>query len=148
LNPTPPVVLTGPGAFGLPLGGGSLPAVSTAEERDVRIWVSFKGQNPGDITTGTMTVHSPQSGEDFVIPIRANSIAQPKVASVLVLDKSGSMDDPSGLPGMKRIDVLHASAPKFVALLPDNDAIGIVAFDEDAHPVMDVTVAGKDPGGA
>jgi murein tripeptide amidase MpaA len=147
LNPSPPVVLAGPGAFSLPLGGGSLPAVPTAEERDVRIWVSFKGQNPGDLTTGTMTVHCPQTGQDFVIPILANSIPQPKVASVLVLDKSGSMDDPSGLPGMKRIDVLHASAPKFVALLPDKDGIGIVAFDEDAHPVMDVTEAGKDPGG-
>src|SRR5215470_1361414 len=82
LNPTPPVVLAGPGAFSLPLGGGSLPAVPTAEERDVRIWVSFKGQNPGDLTTGTMTVHCPQTGHDFVIPILANSIAQPKVASV------------------------------------------------------------------
>ncbi|MGH9365926.1 MAG: M14 family zinc carboxypeptidase, partial [Thermoanaerobaculia bacterium] len=147
LDVTPPVVLSGPGAFSLPLGNGFLGAAPSAEERDVRIWVSFKGQNPGDLTTGTLTVHCPQTGQDFVIPIRANSIAPPKVASVLALDKSSSMDDPSGLPGMKRIDVLHAAAPKFVALLPDTDGIGIVSFDHDSHPVMDVMDAGKDPGG-
>ncbi|MEO6191738.1 MAG: M14 family zinc carboxypeptidase [Thermoanaerobaculia bacterium] len=137
-----PSVTSGPGSFGLPLGNGSLPAAPTAAEREVRIWVSFKGTNPGDVTAGTMTIHCPQTGQDFVIPITANTIAQPKVASVLVLDKSGSMDDPSGIPGQRRIDVLHAAAPSYVTLLPDNDGIGVVSFDQDAHPVQPVTTAG------
>ncbi|HEX3463624.1 MAG TPA: M14 family zinc carboxypeptidase [Candidatus Elarobacter sp.] len=137
-----PVVLTGPGSFGLPLGNASLSAAPNAGERDVRIWVSFTGTNAGDMTTGTMTVHCPQTGDDFVIPISAHTIAQPKVAAMMVLDRSGSMDDPSGVPGQKRIDVLHASAPGFVALLSDADGIGIDSFDQDAHPVMPVTVAG------
>ena len=143
-----PTVLSGPGAFTLPLGNGTLPAAPSAEERDVRIWVSFKGQNVGDITTGTMTVHCPQTGQNFIIPINANTIAQPTVASVLVLDKSGSMDDPSGIPGLTRLGVLHAAAPSYVVLLPDKDGIGLVSFDTDAHPVMPVTTAGPLGSGA
>ena len=137
-----PTVTSGPGAFTLPLGNGSLPAAPSAEERDVRIWVSFKGQNVGDITTGTMTVNCPQTGQNFVIQIQANTIAQPTVASVLVLDKSGSMDFPSGIPGRTRLDVLHAAAPSYIVLLPDKDGVGLVSFDTDAYPVMPVTAAG------
>lgn len=136
-----PLVNSGPGTFSLVSGNGFLPAVASAVERDVRIWVSFKGQNPGDITTGSMTVHCVQTGQDYFIPIAANTIAQPTVASVMVLDKSGSMDFASGIPGQKRIDVLHAAAPTFVTLLPDSDGIGLVSFDDDAHPVMPVTPA-------
>ena len=143
-----PTVTSGPGAFTLPLGNGSLPAAPSAEERDVRIWVSFKGQNVGDVTTGTMTVHCPQTGQNFVIQIQANTIAQPTVASVLVLDKSGSMAGPSGIPGRTRLDVLHAAAPSYVVLLPDKDGIGLVSFDTDAQPVMPVTTAGPLGSGA
>jgi murein tripeptide amidase MpaA len=140
---SPPSVDSGPGSFGLPLGGNfPLPAASSAAERLVSIWVSFQGTNPGDVTTGKMTVHCAQTGEDFLIPITANTVAYPKVASVLVLDKSGSMDFPSGIPNMKRIEVLHAAAPGFPALLPDQDGIGIVAFDTNANPAMGVENAG------
>lgn len=137
-----PSVTSGPGSFGLPLGNGSLPTAASAAEREVRIWVSFRGTNPGDVTVGTMTVHCPQTGQDFVIPITANTIAQPKVASVLALDKSGSMDDPSGIPGQHRIDVLHSAAPGYVTLLPDDDGIGVISFDDDAQPIVPVTTAG------
>jgi murein tripeptide amidase MpaA len=137
-----PSVSSGPGAFGLPVGNASLPAAPDAGQRDLRLWVSFTGTNAGDVTTGTVTVHCPQTMQNFVIPITATTIAQPKVASILVLDRSASMDDPSGIPGMKRIDVLHAAAPGYVALLPDNAGIGVVSFDQDAHPVLPVEVAG------
>jgi hypothetical protein len=139
---TPPVVTSGPGSFNLAMAPPALPAAATNDERDMLVWVSFRGTNPGDVTTGTMTVHCVETGQDFVIPIHANTIAQPKVASVMVLDKSGSMDDSSGIPGKKRIDVLHAAAPNFPQLLPDQDGIGIVSFDTDAFPVMPVTAAG------
>jgi murein tripeptide amidase MpaA len=137
-----PAVTMGPGSFGLPLGGGSLAAAPSAAEREVRIWVSFTGTVPGDMTTGSMTVLCPETGNSWVIPISANTIPQPTVASVLVLDKSGSMDWASGIPGQKRIDILHAAAPSFPLLLPDNHGIGVVSFDQDAHPVMPVTTAG------
>lgn len=142
-----PSVLTGPGSFGLPLGNGSLPAGASADERDVRIWVSYTGTSAGDHATGTMTVTCPQNAQSFVIPINANTIAQPAVASCLVLDQSGSMDWASGIPSKRRIDVLHDAAPSFVTLLPDNDGIAVVSFDQAAYLRLGVTTAGPLSGG-
>jgi len=141
-----PTVTMGPGSFSLPFGGvEALPAAPSAEPRTVRIWVSFTGTNPGDVTTGSVTIRCPETAQDFVIPITANTIAQPRIASVLVLDRSGSMFDPSGVPGKLRLDVLHDSAPIYVELLPDNHGIGVVSFDHDAYPVKPVVQA--DAGG-
>jgi murein tripeptide amidase MpaA len=141
-----PAVISGPGAFTLPFGGVvSLPAASSAAPRESRIWVSFTGTSPGDVTTGSVTIRCVETGQVFVIPISANSIAQPRIASVLVLDRSGSMLDPSGIPGKRRLDVLNDSAPIYVNLLPDNHGIGVVSFDQDPHPVKPVLQA--DAGG-
>lgn len=141
-----PAVVTGPGSFTLPFGGvETLPAASSAAAREVRIWVSFTGTNPGDVTTGTVTIRCVQTSQDFVIPITANTITQPRVASVLVLDRSGSMLDPSGIPTKSRLDVLKDSAPIYVNLLPDNHGIGVVSFDRDSYPVASVQQA--DAGG-
>jgi murein tripeptide amidase MpaA len=142
-----PSVLTGPGTFGLPLGGASLPTATTSLERDARIWISYTGTSPGDHATGTITVTCPQTSQDFIIPIIANTIAQPAVASCLVLDQSGSMDDPSGIPGKRRIDVLHDASPSFVTLLPDNDGVGVVSFDQGAYLRLGITTAGPLSGG-
>jgi murein tripeptide amidase MpaA len=143
-----PSVVTGPGAFGLPLGGGALPAASSSLERDVRIWVSYTGTSVGDHASGSMTVTCPQTSQSFVIPITANTVARPAVASCLVLDQSGSMDWSSGIPGKKRIDVLHDAAPNFVSLLPDNDGVAVVSFDQAAYLRLGVTTAGPLSGGA
>lgn len=143
-----PSVVSGPGAFGLPFGGGALPTASSALERDVRIWVSYTGTSVGDHATGTMTVTCPQTAQSFVIPITANTIAQSAVAACLVLDQSGSMDFASGILSKRRIDVLHDAAPSFVSLLPDNDGIAVVSFDQAAYLRMGVKVAGPLSGGA
>ena len=146
VQPPTPVVTSGPGSFGLPLGGvESLPASASAAPREIRLWVSHTGTSPLDVTTGSITIRCVETAQDFVIPISANTIQQPKVASVLVLDRSASMDWASGLPGKKRIDVLHDSAPVYVQLLPDDHGIGVVAFDHDPHPVKPVLQA--DAGG-
>jgi murein tripeptide amidase MpaA len=137
-----PVVLTGPGSFGLPLGAvESLPAAPSAAPREIRIWVSHTGTSPLDVTTGSVTIRCMEAEQDFVIPISANTIQPPRVASVLVLDRSASMDEASGIPGKKRIDVLRDSAPVYVQLLPDDHGIGVVAFDHDPHPVKPVLQA-------
>jgi murein tripeptide amidase MpaA len=142
-----PSVVTGPGAFGLPLGGASLPAAPNSLERDARIWISYTGTSPGDNAAGTVTITCPQTAQDFVIPITANTIAQRRVASCLVLDQSGSMDDPSGIPSKRRTDVLHDAAPNFVTLLPDSDGVGVVSFDQSAYLRMGITTAGPLSGG-
>ena len=136
----------GPATFGLPLGSvESLPEVSTSSPREVRIWVSYQAPNANNVATGSVTVHCDPLNQDFMVPISANTIPPPKVASVLVLDRSASMGWASGIPGKNRIDVLHDAAPVYAQLLPDDHSIGVVAFDHDPHPVKPVLQA--DAGG-
>ena len=66
---------------------------------------------------------------------------------MLVLDQSNSMNFDAG-DGRARIDVLKDAAPVFVDLLGDDDAVGVVRFDDDAHPGTPIAVAGPLPFGA
>lgn len=139
-----PAVLTGPPGtdFGTPLG----PSVTVQPAEDFttpvgRIWISYTGTSAGDSATGTVTVRCVETGEVWEIPIAANTVQRPKTAVVLVLDKSGSMNDDAG-DGQKKIDVLHYSALPFAEVIQEQNALGIVSFDQDAYEVMPVTPAG------
>src|SRR5262245_51303371 len=145
-----PTVLTGPGGtnfgtFPLPLGTSvTIPHISSNTPPKGRIWISYRGTNDGDSATGTVTIHSAETNQDFVVPIAANTIARPTVATMLVLDQSGSMDWLAGIDSTtKRIDVLHQAATQFVQLAQDSsrvgDAVGMVSFDHNAHPGVAVT---------
>ena len=140
-----PDVLSGPAGtlFDTPLGSSdTVPPGSQG-----RIWISFTGTAANDIATGTVTVRCVETGEEWVIPITANTIERPTVGAILVLDQSGSMNDDAG-DGRRRIDVLKEAAPVFVDLLRDNDGIGVVRFDQDAHPGTPIAEAGPVPFGA
>src|SRR5215218_3302997 len=130
-------------SFGTPLGTSVTvtPPASQATQ-EARLWISYRGTNVGDTASGSVTIRCVETNEQWTIPITANTIQRPTVASMLVLDKSGSMDWDSGIPGNRRIDILRSSAPVFVDLLRDDDAIGIVSFDHDSYPVMPITAAG------
>ncbi|AQZ63063.1 putative tyrosinase [[Actinomadura] parvosata subsp. kistnae] len=118
------------------------------ESHDVFVWVLFQPGLAGSSASGTLEVNVTETGDAFSIPIEANVIAKPTVASSMVLDRSGSMDAPSGVAGLKRIEVLRNSAPLFVHLLGDDDAVGVIQFDTDAAEAMPVEVAGGTIGGA
>jgi hypothetical protein len=145
-----PTVLTGPagtnfGTFPAPLGTSvTIPHIPSSTPPRGRLWISYKGTNPLDVATGTVTVHCAETNQDFVVPIAANTIARPTVAVMLVLDQSGSMDWLAGIdPTTKRIDVLHQAATQFVQLAQDSsrqgDAVGMVSFDHNAYPGVGVT---------
>lgn len=139
-----PTVTSGPGSFGtLPSPMASLPSSASPSARQARLWLSFQGQNDGDITGGTVTVRLVETGDEWIIPITANTIARPTVAVALVLDQSGSMTAPSGVPAFPtRNDALKFSAPIFVNALPEGDGIGVVDFDHDAYDRMPIETAG------
>ncbi|MGH3974461.1 MAG: VWA domain-containing protein, partial [Pseudonocardiaceae bacterium] len=139
-----PTVTSGPGSFGtLPSPNAALPATTNLSTREARLWLSFTGTNDGDIASGEVTVRLVETGEEWVIPISANTIARPTVAAVMVLDQSGSMQFASGLPGFAtRNDVLKFAAPVFVNLIQEDNGIGIVAFDHDAFDRMAVQTVG------
>lgn len=139
-----PTVTSGPGSFGtLPSPDASLPYVGSETTREARLWLSFTGTHSGDVTTGTVTVRLNETREEWEIPISANTIARPTVATVLVLDQSNSMTFPSGVPGFPtRNDILKFAAPVFVNVLQEDNGIGIVAFDHNAYDRMPVQTVG------
>jgi Common central domain of tyrosinase/von Willebrand factor type A domain len=142
-----PNVLTGPAGTNFGVLMGTALTVQTASSIGPplgRFWISYKGTNPGDMATGSVTVSCAETNQTFVIPISANTIARPTVATMLVLDQSGSMGWLAGIDDhTKRIDVLHQAAMQFVQLVQDSsrqgDGVGMVSFDNNAYPGVGVT---------
>ena len=115
---------------------------------DLLIWVLFTPGAAGSSASGTLTVTVAATGDVFTVPVSATVVPNPTVGTSLVLDRSGSMSLPSGLPAKDRMDVLHDSAPLFVTLLDAGDGVGVVRFDTDAVPATPVADAGPMIGGA
>jgi Mg-chelatase subunit ChlD len=71
---------------------------------------------------------------------------QPDVALVVVLDKSGSMDachcnsfdrgSGSGIQGVRKVDIGKEAILRAAAAMTVRDQLGVVAFDESAHWVV------------
>jgi hypothetical protein len=139
-----PTTTGGPGSFGtLASPTAALPATADLAAREARLWLTFTGTAPLDVTTGEVTVRLAETGQEWEIEVSANTIARPTVAAVLVLDQSGSMQWASGLPGFAtRNDVLKFAAPVFVNVLQEGNGVGVVAFDHDAYDRMGVQTAG------
>jgi len=130
------VLSSGPGSLGqLPSTTSTLPATTLMPgAREARIWLGYQATTAGTSATGEAVVRLVETGQTWTIPITANVIAKPTVATMLVLDQSGSMDDPSGVSGSpRRVDVLRFAAPSFVNLLHQGDGVGVVAFDHNAY---------------
>ena len=110
---------------------------------DVRIWLAYTAGAAGvPVADGAVTFECPESGQQFPFVIKANAINRPRVAVMLVLDQSGSMDDPAGTSGAKRIDVLKDAARTFAETIQQNHGVGLIRFDTDAYPVNDATFPG------
>ena len=137
-----PTVTNGPA--GTSFGVLSSPVFVPSEAGQGRVWLSYTGTGDGDSATGTLTISCAETGEDFEVAITANSIARPTAAVMLVLDRSNSMNFDSGIdPSLQRADVLQFSAPPAVDVAEDGNAVGVISFDHDAHPMIGVTpVAG------
>lgn len=132
-------VVTPPSApFSLPLGStDSLAGTALyAMLEEGLIWVAFTGTTAGATASGSITVRHDQTDQTWTIPIQANTVAPVTAAVMLVLDRSGSMDAASGVASATRMDVLHYSANILVDYVQEGDAVGIVAFDTDAAPVL------------
>ncbi len=142
----PPVTLqisAGPsGGFGTPLGTSTV--VTGAQYTPVaiaRLWLSYTSTTAGDTSDGTVTVECPESGESWVVDIFANTIARPKAAVVLVLDRSGSMVEDAG-DGVQKVHKLREAGNVFLNVMLEGDGLGIVRFDDTAQLLMPVTDVG------
>jgi len=79
---------------------------------------------------------------------------QPDVALVVVIDKSGSMDachcnsfdggsqGGSGIAGVRKVDIGKEAILRAASALNAQDELGVVAFDESAHWVVQTTPLG------
>ena len=138
--------LAGDAAFSLLATTVASPEPEGFEERDLLVWVLFAAGAVGSTPTATLTVDIPGLA-NFVVPIESTVIDKPTVAASLVLDRSGSMDLPSGVANLTRVQVLRNAAPLFVQLLDPADGVGVVRFDTDAVEAEPVQVAGPEIGG-
>lgn len=130
-----PTKLTGPAST--TFGTINTPGSSLADEhsllpRSAFLWLTYKGTAAGDVATGEVKVKCNETGQEWTVPIIANTIKRPTVAVVLALDQSGSMGWPAGT-GAKRIDVLHDAASRFVELAQANNGVGLIRFDDKAY---------------
>lgn len=142
-------ITAGPtGGFGTPSGTSvavtadpNLPSVAA------RIWLSYTSTNPGDTASGSVTVRCVETGQTWVININANTIARPRSAVSLVIDRSGSMNDDAG-DGITKVQKLREAANAFISVMLPGDGIGVVRFNETAQRLMEIQDAGASPGGA
>lgn len=96
-----------------------------------RVWFTFTGTTLG-ASTAHANVTCVETGDSWVVPLSGEIIERPSAAIALVLDRSNSMNEESGIaPGVKRADVLRFSAPPCVTVLDDEHAAMILGFDHD-----------------
>ncbi|MCB0076222.1 MAG: VWA domain-containing protein [Anaerolineales bacterium] len=141
-------IINGPsGGFGVPAGTSvSVTADPTVPLAKARLWLSYTSTNPGDLANGQVTVRCNQTGQTWLINISANTIARPRAAVALVLDRSGSMNEDAG-DAVSKVQKLREAANTFISLMPPNDGIGIVRFNDTAQRLMEIQEAGVAPSG-
>jgi hypothetical protein len=106
---------------------GNAPVNPKGGHQTARIWLSFTGTTANtSAPNGSVTVHCAETNQDFVFSIHGNTISRPTVAVELVLDQSGSMNDPAGTTGALRIDVLKSAAGVFADVIQGGNAAGLV----------------------
>lgn len=141
-------ITAGPtGGFGTPFGTSvTVSADPIVPAAAALIWLSYTSTNPGDTASGTVTVRCAETGQTWVININANTIARPRTAVSLVLDRSGSMNDDAG-DGVTKVSKLREASHVFLDVMLANDGIGLVRFNDAAQRIMEVEDAGAAPGG-
>jgi hypothetical protein len=117
-----------------------------------RLWIAYTSTVAGASITGSVTVRATNlsSGVVFgpwVVNLSANTVARPKSAVTLVLDRSGSMSTDAG-NGTARVDLLRGAVGTFIDVMQQGDGLGIVRFDNLVDTLMPVTDVGAMPGGA
>jgi hypothetical protein len=125
-----------------PASGVLTMAHASVPYREGRIWFLFTAGAVAPVPDQNVTIQCDESGQTFNFILRANIIEKPQVAVALALDQSGSMDDPAGTSGLRRIDVLKDAAQKFVELIDAGHGIAIIRFDHDAYPPGHATFPG------
>jgi hypothetical protein len=120
----------------------TLPAPTQAQPFTARrIYAAFPSPPTGGPDfSGTLTVTTPDDPvtSSVSLGLSARAVDPPPVDSVLVMDRSGSMSEPTGVPGAAKVDLAIQAANLYISLLKDNDRIGVVRFNDSAANPGDV----------
>ncbi len=123
----------------------SSPGGSTV--RLARVWIRYDCAAAGTSDTDSVTIRLVETGQTWVVPLSGNCVPRETAAVQLVLDRSGSMLGATS-EGRIKADVLRDSARVLADVAYDDTGLGANTYDHDAHPLMNITVAGASPGGA
>ena len=55
-----------------------------------------------------------------------------------MFDRSGSMSEPTGVPGKRKVDLAIEAAQLYISLIKDNDRIGLSRFNDQADDPADI----------
>ena len=126
------------GGFGTPSGlSVSVTTDPILPQTYARIWLSYTSTNPGDMASGMVTARCIETGQTWPINISATTIARPRSAVSLVMDRSYSMTEDAG-DAITKIQKLREAANAFISIMLPNDGIGLVRFNQAAQRIMEI----------
>lgn len=107
------------------------------------VYVAFEATTGAGVVNGSLEVSA--EGQTETVSLIAEAVPPVPVDSVLVLDRSGSMSDPSGAFGLTKMDVAIEAAELYVSLLKETDQIGVVRYN-DGSGAADVLLTPREAG--
>lgn len=136
-------VLTAPFQWVMPTTSFMLPGPVLDASTSRTVVVGFTApQAPGEFSTSVTLTTSDPANASFVLDLHATAVPPMPVDTVLVIDRSGSMADPTGTPNKNKSQVAIDAANLFVALLRDNDQVGLVRYNQTSDVLLSETLAG------
>ncbi|MDQ4096663.1 MAG: tyrosinase family protein, partial [Actinomycetota bacterium] len=121
----------------VPAAHGDQPAIG-------RLWIAYTSTTAGSSANGSVTVGEVGTTNQWVVTLAANTIARPRSAVALALDRSGSMADQAG-DGLTKVQKLKEAVSVFVDVMREGDGVGIVSFDDVTDRLMEVVDVGPQP---
>lgn len=120
----------------------------TGTVRLARVWIRYDcGAAGGAPDNDSVAIRLVETGETWTVPLSGNCVPRETAAVQLVFDQSGSMLDPTS-EGLLKKDVLKDSARVLADVAYEDTGLGANTYDEDAHPLMEIEVAGPVPDGS
>ena len=124
--------------------------VSTPDPDSVRlarVWIRYDCGNAGTASNSAVSIRLVETDFTWAVPISGNCVPRETAVVQLVFDRSASMLDLTSEGRLKK-DVLKDSARVMADVAYEDTGLGANTYDHDAHPLMDIQVAGAVGGGA